>query len=90
VIRWMLTLMEKSPSAVFYEKELTERFPNEFEQAKREKLLRHVETPLDGGSYGLGRSRPLTVVSVGDKFEAFDDEDPEFDPIELTPADLAR
>jgi len=59
-------------------------------QAKREKLLRHVETPLDGGSYGLGRSRPLTVVSVGDKFEAFDDEDPEFDPIELTPADLAR
>jgi hypothetical protein len=90
VIRWMLTRMEKSPSAVFYEKELTERFPNEFEQAKREKLLRHVETPLDGGSYGLGRSRPLTVVSVGDKFEAFDDEDPEFDPIELTPADLAR
>ena len=86
----MLTRMEKSPSAVFYEKELTERFPNEFEQAKREKLLRHVETPLGGGSYGLGRSRPLTVVSVGDKFEAFDDEDPEFDPIELTPADLAR
>jgi len=90
VIRWMLTRMEKSPSAVFYEKELAERFPNEFEQAKREKLLRHVETSLDGGSYALGRSRPLTVVSVGGKFEAFDDEDPEFDPVELALADLAR
>ena len=86
----MLTRMEKSPSAVFYEKELAERFPNEFEQAKREKLLRHVETSLDGGSYALGRSRPLTVVSVGGKFEAFDDEDPEFDPIELAPGDLSQ
>ena len=90
MIRWMLTRMEKSPSAVFYEKELAERFPNEFEQAKREKLLRHVETSLDGGSYALGRSRPLTVVSVGGKFEAFDDEDPEFDPIELAPGDLSQ
>ncbi len=82
--------MEKSPPAVFYEKELVGRFPEEFERAKSERLLRHVQTQVDGGSYAFGQSRSLTVVSDEGKIEAFDDEDPEFDPIELAPDDLIR
>jgi len=90
VIRWMLARMEKSPSAVFYEKELLEGFPADFEWAKRERLLRRIQTSLDDGSYALNQPRPLAVVSFDGQMEAFDDEDPEFDPIELAPDDLTR
>jgi hypothetical protein len=86
----MLARMETSPSAVFYEKELAGPFPADFEWAKKERLLRRVQTQVDGGSYSFGQGRTLTVVSDDGQIEAFDDEDPEFDPIELTPADLAR
>ena len=89
MIRWMLARMEKSPSAVFYEKELVERFPADFEWAKRERLLSRVQTQLEGGSYTL-HGRTLSVVCDEGKIEAFDDEDPEFDAIELGPDDLAR
>jgi len=90
VIRWMLAFMEKSPSAVFYEKELAGRFPADFEWAKRERLLCRVQTKIDGGSYSFGQTRTLTVVSNENQIEAFDDEDPEAEPILLTLADLAR
>jgi len=86
----MLARMEKTPSAVFYEKELVERFPADFEWAKRERLLRRVQTRAHGGSYSFGQGRTLTVVSDGDQIEAFDDEDPEAEPLRLTLADLAR
>lgn len=90
MIRWMLGRVEKSPSAVFYEKELVERFPADFEWAKRERLLRRVQTQVDGGSYSFGQTRSLTVVSDEGQIEAFDDEDPEAEPVQLTLADLAR
>jgi len=85
----MLARMEKSPSAAFYEKELAGRFPEEFEQAKRDRLLQRVQAQLDGGSYTF-QGRTLSVVCDEGKIEAFDDEDPEFDPIELSPDDLVR
>jgi hypothetical protein len=86
----MLARLEKDPGAVFYERELLEWFPLEFEQAKGEGLLRGVPANLEGGSYSFGLSRPYTVVTEGDRIEAFDDEDPEADPIPLTMADLVR
>ena len=90
MIRWMLRRMEKSPAAVFYEKELVDQFADQFERAKQERLLCRVSTEPTGGSYGLGFDRPLTVVRDGDRLEAIDDEDPEFDPVELKPTDLVR
>lgn len=90
MIRWMLARMEKSPSAVFYEKELAGRFPADFEWAKKERLLRRVQTQVDGGSYSFGQGRTLTVVSDDGQIEAFDDEDPEAEPVQLTLADLAQ
>jgi hypothetical protein len=86
----MLGRMEKSPSAVFYERELAQHFPEAFERAKREKLLSRVVMKADVGSYSHGLSRPYTLIRDGDRFEAFDDEDPEADIIELTPDDLAQ
>jgi hypothetical protein len=82
--------MEKSPSAVFYGRELVQHFPEAFEQAKRERLLSRVVMKADVGSYGYGLSRPHVLIRDGDRIEAFDDEDPEADIIELTQDDLAR
>lgn len=90
MIRWMLARMEKSPSALFYEKELAGRFPADFEWAKKERMLRHVQTQVDGGSYSFSQSRTLTVVSDDGQIEAFDDEDPEAEPVQLSLADLAQ
>jgi hypothetical protein len=90
VIRWILARMEKSPSAVFYEKELAGRFPADFEWAKRERLLCRAQAQVDGGSYSFGQARSLTVVSDEGQIEAFDDEDPEAEPVQLTLADLVQ
>jgi hypothetical protein len=86
----MLARMEKTPTAVFYEKELVEGFPADFEWAKRKRLLRRVPTQVDGGSYSFGQGRTLTVVSDDGQTEAFDDEDPEAEPVHLSLADLAQ
>ncbi len=86
----MLGHMEKSPTAVFYEKELRQQFPEDFELARQERLLRRVETDPDGGSYAHGLPRPHAVIIEDGKIEAIDDENPEVDPIELTLADLTE
>ena len=84
----LLRQLERNPHAVFYETELRERFPGEFVTAKTERLIKRV--PI-GGSYGRGLSRPRALIDGGDgTFEAYDDEDPEVDPIKLTTADLIR
>ncbi len=91
MIRFVLTRMEKSPSAVFYERELAESFPREFESARREKLLQRVSLPPDGGSYAYGLPKAYALIELEDgTFEAYDEEDPETDPIRLTRADLAQ
>jgi len=86
----MLEQMERSPRAVFYEKELRERFSEEFQTARDAKLLRSVPTRLDGGTYSRGLAKPYLVFEDEGSLEAFDDEDPEAEPIPLTMADLAR
>ena len=58
--------MEKTPGAVFYAKELTAVFPQEFDEVRRQGLLRRVQIPLDGSSYRLGLARPYTVVELED------------------------
>lgn len=59
MIRWMLEQMERSPHAVFYEKDLRERFPEEFQSARAARLLRSVPARLNGGS---SSSRPHQTV----------------------------
>ena len=88
MIAWMLARLEHDPHAVFYEKELVEQFPDEFEKARAERLLRRVP---QGSTYSYGLPRPRVLVDCADgTFEAWDDEDPEADPVVLTAAELRR
>lgn len=82
--------MEKTPSAVFYERELRERFLDEFEEAKHVGLLRSVQVIIEGGSFADGLSRPHSLFANGVTVEAFDDEDREAEPIPLTTDELSR
>jgi hypothetical protein len=86
----MLTEMEKTPGAVFYERELRERFLDDFEKAKDAGLLMSVQVRIEGGSFANGLSRPHALFDDGATIEAFDDEDPEAEPIPLTIEDLSR
>jgi hypothetical protein len=90
VIRQLLARLEKSPWAIFYEWELAQSFPGEFEEARREGLLRRVPVRVDGGAYDSGLGQPLTLVATGEGIEAFDDEDPEAEPLRLKNTDLVR
>ena len=93
MIRWMLAQMEKNPHRVFYQKELEARFPEDFSQAVRERLLSQVPLQLHDGVVGLydyGLRRPYTVFYDHGVLEAFDDEDLEAEPITLTRADLVQ
>ncbi len=88
MIRWMLERLERDPHAVFYEKEILERFPANFDAAVKSRLLRRV--PI-GQTYGYGLPRPRMLEDLGGgTYEAIDDEDPEEAPILLTEADVRR
>ena len=88
MIRWMLERLERDPGAVFYEKELLERFPADFDEAVESRLVRRV--PI-GSRYGYRLARPRMLEDRGDgTYEAYDDENPDEDPILLTEADLRR
>lgn len=84
----MLARLERSPAAVFYEREILERFPAEFDSAKHEGLLKLAP---GGASYSHGLSQPRSLLVREDgTFEAYDEEDVEVDPILLTTTDVRR
>jgi hypothetical protein len=84
----MLARMEKVPFAVFPERDLIARDPAEFERLKRERLVRRLPGAGVGDSYSGPSGRLLTVVANPDgSLEAIDDEDPEFGPVPVEPAD---
>lgn len=84
----MLSRLESAPAAIFYEKELLALFPREFEDAKANGLLSRAPA-IESYSYEL--SRPRVVVAGDDGlFEAYDEDDPEEEPLLLNAADLAR
>jgi hypothetical protein len=86
MIHFLLARLEANPSAVFYEQELLVRFPEQLSKAVSSRLLTR-ESPTDSYSYQL--SRPLLVVPGGKgEFEAWDEDDPEAEPIVLSAADL--
>lgn len=88
MIRWILERLERDPHAVFYEKEIRERFRGEFDEAVERRLLRRVPV---GETYGYGLARPRTLVALdGGGYEAVDDEDLEAEPIKLTALDVVR
>lgn len=88
MIRWILERLERDPYAVFYERELRELFPKEFEDESRSGLLRRV--PL-GKSMSLGFSRPRILVESDDgSYDAYDDENPDEDPVRVTGEDILR
>jgi hypothetical protein len=90
VIYQLLARLEKGPWAVFHERELAKSFAAGFEEARREGLLRRVPVRVDGGSYDSGSGRPLTLVATSKGIEAFDDEDPEAEPLHLKSTDLVH
>ncbi|MBI2868494.1 MAG: hypothetical protein HYX96_01555 [Chloroflexi bacterium] len=87
MIGWILERMEENPNAVFYGKELQERFPESFNQAIADRLLRRL--PTDFGSYGYGHGSYL-VIETESSFEALDEDDPEAEPIPLLAEDFAQ
>jgi hypothetical protein len=94
MIPWLLARLDLNPHAVFSEKELTERFAEEFREARWECLVRRVAGPPGPGSVGgyphpLGNTYVMVPLPEGG-YEAFDDEDVEADPVKLTAADLVR
>jgi hypothetical protein len=94
MISWLLARLELNPYAVFLEKELTERFPEEFQQARWERLVRRVAGPPGPGAVGgyphpSGKTYVVVPLPEGG-YEAFDDEDVEADPVMLTAVDLVR
>ncbi len=86
----MLTRMEENPNAVFYGTELKTRFPEAFQQGIDSRLLRRLSTHLQSGYRDLGLNTTRLIVAEHGNIEAIDEEDPEDDPIPLTPDDLAR
>lgn len=89
----MLERLERSPLEVFSQTELKTKFPDDFEQSRTEGLLRMVCAPPgpgDTNSYVGPSGNTLVVVPVSRAYEAFDDEDPEAEPIRLTGEDLVQ
>ena len=89
----MLERLEKSPHAVFSERQLTNSFPLDFERAKQDRMIRRLSGPpgVGGiGAYTHPSGRTYVVVPVENGYEAFDDEDPEADPVIVAPADLVQ
>jgi len=74
---------------VFYARELARRFPAEYEEAKRLRLLHRVTT-ADDGWFDTRTNRLLVVEEDQGELEAIDVDDPEASPIPLVPQDLER
>jgi hypothetical protein len=88
LIHWILSQMEENPNAVFYGRELEERFPDSVESSVKGKLI--VRISPESGSYSYGLSSQYRIVESEDGFEAIDEDDPEAEPIHLSNDDLAR
>ncbi|MFQ6029244.1 MAG: hypothetical protein ACE5Q6_17340, partial [Dehalococcoidia bacterium] len=89
----MLERLERNPHAVFTQLELASRFPEEFQRAKDGRQVRRVTAPPspgESGAYVHPSGRTYVVVPVPGGWEAFDDEDPEEDPIRVSSEDLVR
>jgi len=82
--------MEENPNAVFYGKELAERFATQFDQARSKNLITIAETPSGNSYFDYRTNKSYFVVADQDGLEALDEDDPETDPIHLTPDDLRR
>jgi len=82
--------MEENPNAVFYGKELAERFATQFDQARSNNLITIAETPSGNSYFDYRTNKSYFVVADQDRLEAIDEDDPEADPISLNPDDLRR
>jgi len=90
LIDWILQQLEKQPSRLFYEKELTDKDDTEFARLKQEKLLTYVQPDARSESYSFGRSKPLTVVNIGGQLYGINEDEPEEEPVALQRSDLVR
>lgn len=91
MIPWMLEQLERDPHAVFTQRKLGEGFPEEFQQARQQGLVRRVAgppSPGQEGSYRHPSGGTWVVVAVEGGYEAFDDEDPENDAVIVEVQDL--
>jgi hypothetical protein len=86
----MLRELEHLPTALFSERELKDRFPEEFERGRRERLIQRVAVPPGTTSCTTADGRRHTVIPEGAGFLALDEDGPEAEPVHLTIADLAR
>jgi hypothetical protein len=79
--------MEGNPKVVFSHRDLRLRFPDEFQTARLARLIRHVALD-DLRTAVIHDGRLLTVVRDGGRLIAFDDDDPEFDEIDVAATEL--
>jgi len=90
LIRWILWELEQLPTALFSERELKDRFPEEFESCRRQGLIHRVAPPLGTTSCTTADGHRHTVIPEDAGFLVLDDDDPEAQPVQLTIGDLAR
>jgi hypothetical protein len=84
LIHWLLTRLERLPSAVFHESELRARFPNDFDLLRRQGIITRLPLAPLVGTLARG-PRNLTLVSIDDAVVGLDeeDEDPEVEEIPI-------
>ena len=88
----MLGRLEKNPHPVFSERELRTQDDVAFGQLRHDGLLvrRRVTAPFGLYSDVMG-TRVVTIVEDRDgSYEAYDEDDPEFEPVPVSVADLPR
>lgn len=80
--------MAALPAAAFYDKDLARRFPDEFVEAKKDKLIHRVPR---GRTYDFEVDRPRTVIPDDNgMLEAYDPDDPDAEPLTLSADALTR
>ena len=82
--------MEPNPSAVFYETEVKRRCGSGFAEAVKSAFLVHVQPQPRRETLRPEPGKTASVVEWDGKLYALDDDDPEADPIPVSPKDVAR
>ncbi|MFQ6026962.1 MAG: hypothetical protein ACE5Q6_05530 [Dehalococcoidia bacterium] len=92
MISWILGQLERNIDSCFSQRELTEFFPQEFGQARSERMLRRVGGPPGPGELGAYRHTSGEVYQVmltPQGYKAFADDDFDVVPFKVEVTDLA-
>lgn len=90
MIGHLLRRLEQNPMAIFSDAELREIDDGNLEALKLSAVLRPLDIDLDRLSVVGPTGQLLDVADTGERVEAFDPDDPEFDPIAVNLGDYHR